>query len=214
MKKWISLLFLLISVTAFSQSSNHFFLEATTGARYGWWQFNRGSEQASAFSDQGLDYSHFSPFVPFGISVGYKTNSLQLKAGVHYTIFFDAELRRHQRAGFAGDRIYRIASSRIRFLHYFVEIAKPVLKNQQLEVGPFARIGGFQAYTEFPEDPNFGQRWFWEAGVQIAFPIKKWTGIIRPSYQLNYLSLEETDFTNQYHRIFSLGLETTLRLPL
>lgn len=204
---------LLFSWQILAQSQNNWFLEVNTGFQAGWWMYNHGTSNQNVFANQGLDYSHFSSFLPFGLALGKKLGKTKIALGAAYTIYFDDELRRHTNTP-SILATYKIADGFPKLVHAFFQIDRTLLQRKNFTVGPFLKAGWFKLLADPPRAWRFGFSYFWQAGLQGSFKLKKGQIFLRPSFQENYIKINEPDLEDARNKIFSLGVELGYHLDL
>ena len=213
MKKVHLFFFLLISFNGLAQTDKLWFIEANTGFHAGWWMYNHGSSNPNIFADQGLDYSHFSSFLPFGLAAGHSFDRLSLALGASYTIYFDKELRRHTNAPSILST-YDIAEIWPRLIHGFLQIDYQLLQRKNFHLGPFAKLGWFKLLADPPRESLFSTTYFWQFGIQGTFKLGKGNLFFRPSYQENRTKINVPDLEGAENKIFSIGIEIGYRYAL
>lgn len=206
--KWIVLLcFLTFSFSiSTAQNAKAWVAELYTGAAAGWWQYNHGTDDPAIFANQGLDYSHFSPFVPVGLAVGRHFNKWSVLVGGTYTIYFDNELRRHSLAPSILAN-YPVADGWTKLLHVYGQAEYTMLQRQQFSIGPFVRAGWIRLIADAPRDWRFGAQYFWQLGLHAQYKLKRGSFFVRPGFQQNTIIINEPDRVDAYNSIFSIGAE-------
>mgnify|MGYP002624630179 CR=1 FL=1 len=211
LKPFIFLIFFHFS--GFAQQQKAWFAESFTGFQAGWWMYNHGTTDPGIFANQGLDYSHFSAFIPIGIASGlaFKRSSLALSAA--YTIYFDKELRRHTNTP-SVLATYPVSDGWTRLVQLGIQADHTLIQRKNFGFGPFARLGWFKLLAEPPQSGQFGYSWFWQLGFQAKLQIGRSILFLRPSYQENMISIKNPDLDGAKHSLFSLGAEIGYRLNL
>ena len=204
---------LLFSWHLFAQAQNGWFVEANSGFQAGWWMYNHGTSDPNIFANQGLDYSHFSTFLPFGLAFGKEFGKTKLALGAAYTIYFDNELRRHTNSP-SILATYEIADGYPKLVHAFFQIDRVLLQRKNFAVGPFLKAGWFKLLADPPRAWRFGFSYFWQAGLQGSFNLSTGQVFLRPSFQENYIKINEPDLDGAQNKIFSVGVELGYRLAL
>ena len=191
----------------FVLSAQSWFAEPGLAFRSGIWQYNLGKNDQGVFAGEGLDYSHFSPFLEGYLQGGYQAKRYSIGAGMAYTVFFDNELRVNQNRRGRGYS-YTVSESFIQFLHLFIRGEGYLVRRDNFRLGPSLRAGFFHPTTGYPAQAELRRRRFMEGGLTCLVRIGRPWLTIKPAYQWNTISGKDTDAR---HQIFSMGIAVGLR---
>lgn len=192
-----------ISITA-----QELFFETGTGLRVGTWQYNLGNNTNGDFAGNGLQYTHFSPYLPVYAQIGYSWDKFEIGMGSSFTLFMDNEMRVHQNPGAVTVDEYAFTDGTVMLFNAYLDVKYFLISKSRFKLGPRFSGGYFTPLTDYPEQERLNNSWFLEGGMSSLFQIKTFWINISPSYQWNTIRATNT---SAEHQLFSFGALVGIR---
>lgn len=192
------------------QSEHAIGFSTISGLEMGWWIWNKGSSVKGVNNDQGWARSHFSAMVPVGAGVNYRYKRLFLGAKGSYAWYFDYQLIDSEDAIRNYDRTPTSTGNSVKFWKVGGVVGYQMVKLQRYAFVPNMSVGWFGTDMLHEQKESFYGMVWWSIGLEQQVNLGKWSLGIAPQYTQMHVSIKDSKYYNENHRMYLMGAELSL----
>jgi hypothetical protein len=206
MRLLLSILLLSFVIFSFGQENpGRPQIEIYTGFDGGWWLYNVGSTDPKFHNTEGWERSYASPTFNLGLNLSWEIKRIVFGAGFDHSWFVENEMIGADHADGFYD-LYPISDGIIDYWSGYGFIGYKIAQTRHFSMVPLMRIGGFQIFSEHPEQDNLHRKWYLQGAIDLNWEVKKIAIVFRPYFRSRFMKPKEGNI-RESHTIVGFGGE-------